>query len=149
MLVSYYAAGGRKALCQRVSLMVLCGWPLRSLMRNGVMHIRSYSCISSLKRCLEERQVMKAIQFNTFGSTSVLEYTDLAMPSPLADQVLINEMLTFFSITSSFIKSLYEPAWLCSALPCAQTHSGRKGRWKATLLILKLCSHRETFYENQ
>lgn len=32
---------------------------------------------------------MKAIQFNTFGSTNVLEYTDLAVPSPVADQILI------------------------------------------------------------
>ena len=32
---------------------------------------------------------MKTVQFNAFGSTDVLEYTDLSVPSPLADQVLI------------------------------------------------------------
>lgn len=32
---------------------------------------------------------MKAIQFNQFGDTDVLEYVDLSVPSPLDDQVLI------------------------------------------------------------
>ena len=46
---------------------------------------------------------MKTVQFNAFGSTDVLEYTDLSVPSPLADQVLIEvtteHIYLFFSCT--------------------------------------------------